>query len=266
MIGGIIVLTAVASGVQFVVVKRVPDAVGASIVLAALLGTYALYVRLTERRRVEELDLRALVPQFFLGLAIGALLFTAVIGLLAFTQHYRYDGIASIPHLGTTLLLATAAAVMEEIIFRGFLFRVVQSIGGTWIAVAVSAAVFGILHGINPHATVISSLAIAVEAGALLAFAYAATQKLWLPIGLHLAWNFTEGSIFGVAVSGHKTTPSLFVGNVTGPTYLTGGSFGVEASLFAVIVCTVATAAFILYTIRTSRVVPTKSRAGVAAF
>jgi len=256
MFGGIAVLIAVVSGLQVLMMKRIPDVAAGIVVLAALFGAYYSYVRLTERRAVYELDPRALAPQLLLGLAIGTTLFVTVMGLLALTGHYRYVGRAAIPGLGTAFLLTTVGAVAEELIFRGFLFRVIASIGGTWIAVAISAVLFGVLHGFNPHATIVSSLAIALEAGGLLAFAYAATQKLWLPIGFHIAWNFTEGDIFGVAVSGHKPLPSLFVGHVSGPEYLTGGAFGAEASLFAVIVCVFAMAFIIAYTIRTNRLLP----------
>jgi uncharacterized protein len=108
----------------------------------------------------------------------------------------------------------------------------------------------------NPHATIVSSLAIAIEAGVLLAVAYAATGRLWLPIGIHIGWNFTEGRIFGVPVSGFPAVPSLFRGTVSGPDFLTGGTFGLEASLLAVLVCSVAAALLIAYTLRAERIVP----------
>ena len=160
------------------------------------------------------------------------------------------------PGLLAAFATAAVGAVREELLFRGFLFRVIQSIGGTWIGVAVSAIVFGALHLLNPHATVMSALAIAIEAGILLAVAYTASRHLWLPIGIHIGWNFTEGSIFGVAVSGRHALPSLFHGTLTGPPLATGGSFGLEASVFAVLVCCVASVFLIIYALRTGRIVP----------
>jgi hypothetical protein len=71
----------------------------------------------------------------------------------------------------------------------------------------VAIATCGAGHAFNPGATVISSIAIALEAGVLLAAAYVVTGRLWFPTGLHAAWNFTEGSLFGMSVSGYSTTP-----------------------------------------------------------
>jgi len=71
----------------------------------------------------------------------------------------------------------------------------------------------------------------------LLGAAYALTGRLWLPIGLHLGWNFAEGSIFGMAVSGGSQKGSLITGELHGSNLLTGGVFGPEASIVAVVVC-----------------------------
>jgi uncharacterized protein len=101
----------------------------------------------------------------------------------------------------------------------------------------VSSALFGAAHASNPGATVTSSVAIALEAGVILAAAYVVTERLWLPIGLHAGWNFTEGSIFSMSVSGLSAPSGLIAGSLKGPVILTGGAFGPEASVVAVIVC-----------------------------
>jgi membrane protease YdiL (CAAX protease family) len=71
----------------------------------------------------------------------------------------------------------------------------------------------------------------------MLGAAYVLTRRLWLPIGIHAAWNFTQGGIFSVAVSGGKTT-GLLEATLTGPEWLTGGAFGAEASVVAMVLCT----------------------------
>jgi len=261
MLGGMIVLVLVVAGTQWLTGQRLPRWLEAGVVLLVALGTYALYVRLTERRAVDELAPAPFAAQTLLGFAIGVALFGTVIGLLAAAGDYHYLAYGSIPGLPAALATTLTASALEEMLFRGFLFRIVASIGGTWIGVAVSAVVFGALHAFNPHATVLSSVAIAIEAGALLAMAYAATQRLWLPIGLHFGWNFTEGSIFGASVSGHPASAGLIRGALTGPDYLTGGAFGIEASALAVLVCSAATALFVIYAVRAGRVVPRPSNA-----
>lgn len=256
MLGGMVVLVAAISGAQLLTRHRIPKGLEAVLILLLALGVYALYVRLAERRPVDELSPASVVPQLLSGLALGFALFSIVIGVLALTGNYHFLGFASAPGLLTDFAVAAVVAVIEELLFRGFLFRVVQSIGGTWIGIAVSAIVFGALHAINPHATVVSAAAIALEAGVLLGIAYTVTRRLWLPIGIHIGWNFTEGSIFGVSVSGHATTPGLLRGAVSGPDLLTGGAFGIEGSLLAVVVCGAASALFIVYALRKGRIVP----------
>ena len=123
----------------------------------------------------------------------------------------------------------------EEVRNRGIFFRLLEQNLGTWIAVALSAVAFGFAHWKNPGATVWSSLAIAFEGGVLLAALYAATRSLWVPIGIHWAWNLVEGPVFGAAVSGN-TVGALARGVFTGPDWLTGGAFGPEAGLPSLVV------------------------------
>jgi membrane protease YdiL (CAAX protease family) len=145
--------------------------------------------------------------------------------------------------LGGGLAVAFAAAVLEELLLRAVLFRLLEEATGTTIAVIVSAIVFGLLHGLNPGATPLSTAAIAIEAGVLLALAYALTHNLWLAIGIHMAWNFTEGSVFGAAVSGGAQSQSLVRSVISGPDWLSGGAFGPEASIVSVAVCLLASLA-----------------------
>jgi uncharacterized protein len=95
---------------------------------------------------------------------------------------------------------------------------------------------FGLMHFPNPQATVLSSVAIALEAGVMLAAAYMVTRRVWLAIGIHVAWNFTQSGIFGVTTSGVDSTGYL-EGHLHGPSLLSGGAFGPEASIVAVAVC-----------------------------
>jgi membrane protease YdiL (CAAX protease family) len=146
------------------------------------------------------------------------------------------------------------AAFMEEILFRGILFRWIEEFAGSWAALAITSALFGLAHILNPNATWFSSLAIAVEAGLLLGGAYMLTRSLWLPIGLHAAWNFTQGEIFGVPVSG-GAVHGLLKSRLTGPALLSGGGFGLEASLIALVIATAAGICFIWLAVRRGEVI-----------
>ena len=105
-----------------------------------------------------------------------------------------------------------------------------------WAALVISALIFGGLHIFNDNATLWSSIAIAIEAGSLLGAAYAYNKNLWLPIGIHWIWNYTQGNILGLPVSGEDNVTSVITPEISGPQWLTGGSFGAEASVIAAVI------------------------------
>jgi membrane protease YdiL (CAAX protease family) len=203
------------------------------------LGAYVWLVRRLEGRR-NPAELRPAEARS--GLRTGALLglgmFSLVIAVIAMGGGYHLEGWGTFGGALTTLGLMTCVAVTEELVFRGALFRILEEKTGTWGALAASGVLFGALHLVNPDATVWGALAVAIEAGLLFGAAYAATRSLWLPIGLHLGWNMAEGGVFGTTVSGSDVNHgSLFTASVSGPEALTGGAFGPEAGLVAIVVC-----------------------------
>jgi membrane protease YdiL (CAAX protease family) len=230
--------------IQTLVRGRVPDMLGLSIVSIAVLAAYLAGVRWIERRQPGEVIHRRGGIEFAAGLALGMSLFATVMLVLWIAGVYRLTGWGGVAPLAAGFLTALLAAVVEEIIFRGFIFRLLEKLTGMWGALALTSILFGAAHAANKGATVGSSVAIALEAGVLLGAAYALTGRLWLPIGLHLGWNFAEGSIFGMAVSGGTQKGSLITGELHGSNLLTGGVFGPEASILAVVVCLIA--AFVL--------------------
>jgi uncharacterized protein len=200
-------------------------------------------------------DPRNLARDLLVGIGAGAALFSAVILELTAAGAYRIVE----THPSIALLYAAAwilpGAMLEEILFRGVIFRLLAEWSGTWIALGVSSALFGLAHAFNPGATWISTVAIALEAGVLLGAAFIATRSLWAPIGLHFAWNYFEGPVYGTSLSGGSTAHSLFVAHITGPAWLTGGAFGPEASVPAIVTCSAAAIAILAYAIRTDSIV-----------
>jgi uncharacterized protein len=231
----------------FAVLQIIGDAAGLQIgepgsavlalaIAAAALAAYVSFVRIVERRRPEELDGTGAARELALGLALGGAVFAATMLAICVGASCAIgpgDGLAA---AGVALAWAVAAAVFEELAIRGILFRIIEQSLGTWLALLVSAAIFGALHGMNPGATVAGCAAIGIEAGILLAAAFVLTRRLWLPIGLHLAWNFTESGVFGSTVSGNPMH-GLAATTTSGPELITGGAFGPEASIAAVALC-----------------------------
>ena len=211
-------------------------------VMAALVSipacylAYYAYVRYVEKRAVTELAPQGALGELRWGALIGAGLFVSTIGVLAALGMYRITGMSVTLGLVSSLAQALAAAVTEEIVFRGVFFRLSEASLGTPLVLALSATVFGLIHFLNGHATLQGALSIIFEAGILLAAAFLFTRRLWFPMGMHFAWNFTQGALFGVAVSGGATA-GLFRGELSGPAWLSGGAFGAEGSLVAVVLC-----------------------------
>jgi membrane protease YdiL (CAAX protease family) len=224
-------------GAQRLMRGHVNQTAGLAILSLLVFGAYLVGYRIIEGLRPPELVGLLSLKEFFAGLALGVTLFSAVIAVLWLLRVYHLQARGTTAGLGAGALSALLAATVEETLIRGFLFRIVQMVGGTWIALIISSAFFGAAHAFNPGATVTSSLAITLEAGVLLAAAYVLAGRLSFPMGLHAGWNFSEGSLYGLSVSGFTAKNALTQGSLTGPVILTGGAFGPEASIVAVILC-----------------------------
>ena len=238
-------------------------AVGGNAVLTLVLGVatavlvifaYRWVVRRTERRPVEELSWPGATSAVGRGAVLGVAVFAAVIAVITLFGGYEVDGWGSASGAVALFGFMVAAAVTEEVVFRGVLFRIAEERLGTWIGLVLTGLLFGLMHLFNENATLWGALAIAVEAGGMLGAAYVATRSLWLPIGLHLGWNFAEAGIFGTAVSGKDEAHGLLDATMSGSTLLSGGDFGPEASLAAVVTGVLVTIVFMRLAYRRGRV------------
>lgn len=234
-------------------------------VAGLLVVAYAWAVRWSERRAPVEVAAEGAVAATGRGVLIGVGMFAAVIANIAFMGGYRIDGPGSLAGAGALFGFMAAAAVSEELIFRGILFRIVEERVGTWLALVLTGLLFGLSHLANQHASLWGAIAIAIEAGGMLAAAYAATRTLWVPIGLHFGWNFAAAGVFGTEVSGNGETEGLLKGVTSGPALLTGGEFGPEASPYAVGFGLLLTVVFLWLARRRGNLVPLRRGARVDA-
>jgi len=206
-----------------------------------VVGLTVFFRRVIDRRPFKELGF-AMTPgwvaEALLGLALG---FAAM--LLIFVSEWSF-GLAHIrptsaSAAGMALRLVgfavmyMAVGLTEELMFRGYLLQTLCEWPGVTIAVLATSFAFGLLHACNPN---VSPLALAhlVLAGLVFAYAYLVTARLWCPIAMHFSWNFFQGPIFGFPVSG-VPPEGLLITETTGPTWLTGGSFGPEAGLIGLV-------------------------------
>ena len=207
------------------------------VITISMIGLYALFVKWFEKHNAKDILFNRIVQDTAKGLGVGFCFFICVVLIMMLLGLYRIESIGTDEPLKiiSAFFLFLVVGTGEEIIFRGVLFRWIDEKWGFMVALIVSALLFGLIHISESNATLWSSIAIAVEAGLLLGAAYKYSGTLWLPIGIHWAWNFTQGNIFGFEVSGKDIGVSLLNATVSGPDWLTGGSFGAEASVIPVV-------------------------------
>jgi membrane protease YdiL (CAAX protease family) len=240
--------------------KTLYDSIFFIVLLAVLVaGWFLLMGRFLERRSPAQIGLprQHMLRDLLLGFLLGVAMMATIIGIMALSGWYRITSIAPIGAIAgpllATFLYFGATAVWEETVFRGIVFRLLERALGSWIAVILSALLFGLLHLMSPHATLIGALAIAATGGVVSAGLYMLTRNLWSVFGLHWAWNFFEGPIFGTSVSGGGTSALLH--SVThGPIIWTGGVFGPEAGLVSIFIGGAVALVLLVFAVRRHRV------------
>jgi membrane protease YdiL (CAAX protease family) len=210
---------------------------------AAVLAQSWLFLRRFDRRSFRTLGLwfyEGWQRELARGAGIGAGLIGLAVAILIALRAVRYGGLTRapddlLPGLGAAAGILFLAATFEELAFRGYGFQRLVDAFGPLGAVVVFAGLFGVVHLLNPSATLLSTASTALS-GVLLAVAYLKTRALWLPIGLHWGWNFFMGPILSLPVSGIAFGPTLLRADVSGAPWLTGGDYGPEGGVVVVVV------------------------------
>ena len=198
---------------------------------------YWLFTHYVERKPFADFGLPGAAKEWLFGIAIGAGVMSLVVGIIALLGGYKVVGQNGPDVLVGVLGVAIISGITEEILFRGIIFRFFEQWLGSIAALSISALLFGFAHIGNPGASWLAAFAIAIEAGIMFGAIYMLTRRLWAAIGLHMAWNSVQGGVFGIKVSG-TDVPGLLISKSSGSELLTGGAFGAEASLPAIILCT----------------------------
>ena len=200
-------------------------------------------------------DLRgpAILRELGMGLALGSLLFLATVGVLVASGDYQLSGTGDWTVLVKSFTEMVFVALMEEILFRGVLLRIPERALGSWAALGLSSLIFALAHLPNDGVSLLAIANTAV-AGLMFGAAYLATRRLWLAIGAHFAWNFVSDGVFSLPTSGHPAR-GLLQGQLSGPEWLTGGAYGLEASVVCLVVWSLATVFLLRHAIRAGRMV-----------
>lgn len=179
--------------------------------------------------------------QLVKGWLLGTLLFAVTLGLsylLGGLEFKTFDfSLKTLAYLLLIIPLWLVQGGTEELLTRGWLLPIIAKRTNLIIAIAISSSLFGIMHLGNDNVTFFSVLSI-IMVGIFLALYMLKTDNIWGVAGIHGAWNFTQGNIFGISVSGTQAGPSLmhFGQKMGAPDWISGGAFGTEGSLLASLV------------------------------
>ncbi|WP_456313826.1 CPBP family intramembrane glutamic endopeptidase [Pseudomonas shirazensis] len=216
--------------------------------------SYILFFKKYDKRVVTEFATNRLVKNLFIGFAVGFILQSFTILVIYLNGSYSVVKINPISFILIPFALMFTVAIIEEVLVRGIIFRIIEEKLGSYISLTFSSVLFGVLHLANPNVTLISAICI-TTAGFLMGATFIYSRNLWMPIALHFAWNFTQSGIFGAITSGNEKTNSLIVAKIQGPEFITGGEFGPEGSIQAIVFCAIGTIIFLVLSQRENKII-----------
>lgn len=222
--------------------SELPFVVVGAVNFVAMLVPAVLLALIMDRKSPMAMGLQpqGSIADFLSGGLVGGFIFLCALAAAFFggwaNIDMRFAGFSmtamALGAVGTTL-----AAAGEEVMLRGYVLQELMSKFSTAASVIVSSLFFTALHAnafLNNDMAPVGALNIFL-ASVLLSLAYLATRTLWLPIGIHTGWNFVQGPLLGINVSGNDLGAGWHPVTLSGPALMTGGSFGFEGSLLGVI-------------------------------
>ena len=261
---GLVICGAVA-GVGHVLIQKIVDLTSlgedlknlivgifvSTLVILAYINLFKFY----EKRKVSEFSKKGIIKNLTFGIVLGTILQALTILVIYLKGGYSIESINSILFIIPPLTMGITSAIVEEIFLRGIIFRITEEKLGSYIALLISALIFGALHMSNPNSSISAGIGLAIQAGLLLAAAYMYARNLWFPIAIHFAWNFTQSAIFGATVSGNAISKTLITSKIEGEQWYTGGLFGPEGSIQATIFCLTATVILLILSHKEKKII-----------
>lgn len=223
-------------------------------VSTAAVLSYILFFKKYDKRSVTEFASKEILKNLSTGVLFGFLLQSLTILVIYLNGSYSVVSVNPISFILIPLAIMFTVAIIEEILVRGIVFRIIEEKLGSYISLLISGVIFGALHLVNPHSSFLSTLCITL-AGFLLGAAFIYSRNLWFPIAVHFAWNFTQSGIFGAITSGNEKTPSLLTAKIQGSELITGGEFGPEGSIQASVICLIGTIILLLLSHKENKIV-----------
>lgn len=241
MIFGIVVCLVVLIGFQNLISKPVfnalisDQAISDMLVnytsVAVLLLTYFFFFKWYEKREISELAKTTLKTEGFGGFLFGFLTLSLVIGILYLLGYYTVHEVTNFSYLLAPFSFLLIAALIEEVLFRLIIYRIMEQWIGTYLALIIISVVFTVPHLMNDNVTVLSVLLL-LTFGFAHSIMYTYTKRLWLPFTFHLGWNFAQ-PFYGSNLSGTEEE-HLMQATFDGPVLWIGSDFGIEDSILSI--------------------------------
>jgi membrane protease YdiL (CAAX protease family) len=229
--------------------------VGSIVIVLLYIISYSLYVKYIEKRSAIELSKQGMIQETGVGFIISAILVVLTTLLIFFKGTINIVNTNSIDYLLHAFFIFGLLSFVEELIFRGIIFRLLEELMGTWLSIIIIATIFSAVHLVHEEATLSSTIAIALQ-DLILSGAFILTRRLWLCWGIHWGWNFTQDGVLGMPNSGVDLLPSWLNTEIIGPTWLTGGPIGIELSVLGVLLNVLIGLVLIKIAIKKGQIVP----------
>jgi membrane protease YdiL (CAAX protease family) len=198
---------------------------------------YALFVRISEKRKADEIAIdRKSLTHFLFGSGVGILSIALVLTVLWTLGFFSVVGTNEAPTVFEDIMFHSFFAFIQDVVFIAILFRILEKSFGTWLSMVVASVIFGFQHLLYPGQTLLSASAQTIEVGILFCSLYVVTRRIWIIFGFHFAWNFIQYAAVGFPVieDSHPLLVTLF----SGPAIITGSPVGLEASLVTFVIGT----------------------------
>ena len=228
--------------------------------VAVLLLTYYYLFGLYEKRQINELSRKGIVKVLSGGFLLGFSILSFVILVLYLLGYYKIIQFSGFSYFLAPFSFLVIAALIEEILFRAILYRILENWLGTYIVLVIVSIMFELPHVFNDNVTLLS-----VVLGLLFGFAhgimYTYTKRVWLPFAFHLGWNFAQ-PFYDSNLSGLEDVGSVFKAEFNGPELITGSIYGIEDSILSISLLFIVCLVFLRLAIKHNKIVKRKLLGG----
>lgn len=206
----------------------------------SMIATPLFFWKILEKKPIKAMGLTSIKKDwkdFIIGLFFGIVSISAVFGMLVATGHLVVEN-PTAPQFPSSLMMSLIMFIGvgfgEEILGRGYMMSVLKQTGSKWKMLSISSIIFSLMHAMNPNTGLIPFINLFLI-GALFAYMFLSTNNIWMPIGYHITWNFFQGNIFGIAVSGLEQE-GIYTSYMPTNNLLNGGAFGVEGGIMTTLI------------------------------